>query len=288
MRAGDLVPDNWQIQSALGIAYDLTGDHDKAIAAYQRALSSQPGGASVLNNLALSQASAGDIDGGIGLLRRADQQPDSNAQIRQNLALLLAIKGRIADAERLVRADLPKEMADANIVILRRLARQGVAPSVSDLAELTTVQSIPKSEPVEIAAVAAPEAAPAPAGEAPEDLAAAASAAADDAFATLMSGAAAEPEDTATASQSPVYRVQLASVGTEAEALSERDRLTTRHPTLLGSGSIEIRHVQLGSGAKVWRVYAGPFPDKVAASALCDALAVQSAACLVTVGDANP
>jgi cell division protein FtsN len=236
----------------------------------------------VLNNLALSQAMTGDVDAGINLLRRAGQQTGASVQIRQNLALLLAMKGSLGEAERLVRADLPKEMADANMEVLARIAAKGGAATPDDLARLTTIQNVPRSEPIDVAAaepsdeaVAVPEA-----GEG--DLAAAASAAADEAMAALL--AEPEPEAPAVAATAGAYRVQLASFRTELEATRERATLLARFPDLLDGDALVVRSVTLATGETVWRLYAGPFADRGAANDLCRSLAERSASCLVTVG----
>ncbi|MSP81441.1 MAG: SPOR domain-containing protein [Alphaproteobacteria bacterium] len=292
-RAAELAPDDWQVYSALGITFDLIDDSARAEDAYEQALSIRPDSASILNNLALSRAMAGDVEAGINLLRRANQQTGSNAQVRQNLALLLAVKGNLVEAERLVRADLPKEMADVNMAILERIAAKGEATTAADLAKLTMVQSVPEPEPVAVEAVAAaePEADPAVASstevvdgsaESEADLAAAASAAADDAFAALLP----DSSGSADASGPDVFRVQLASFTARAEAEEWRQSLARKHPDLLDGKTLEVREVQLESGGTVWRLYAGPFAEQGFAAELCDALTARSTPCLVTVGSA--
>ena len=39
--------------------------------------------------------------------------------MRQNLALILGLEGKLAEAERLERQDLPPELAEANMAYLR-------------------------------------------------------------------------------------------------------------------------------------------------------------------------
>jgi Flp pilus assembly protein TadD len=73
----------------------------------------------VLSNLALFHAARGDAPPAEALLRRAVAQPGADAQERQNLALVLGLQGKLAEAERLMRQDLPPEVANANLAYLR-------------------------------------------------------------------------------------------------------------------------------------------------------------------------
>lgn len=126
-------PGNWEILSTLGVAYDYQGNYADARDAYAQALIASPSNPNVLNNLALSQASSGDLDGAIATLQQAIDQPTAAAETRQNLALLLALKGDPAGAERLVRKDLPPEIADNNIAYFRMIsgAAKGQAQAVA-------------------------------------------------------------------------------------------------------------------------------------------------------------
>jgi Flp pilus assembly protein TadD len=115
-------PNNWEVLSTLGVAYDYQGSYADARDAYAQALIASPSNPTVLNNLALSQASSGDLDGAIATLQQAIDQPAAQAQTRQNLALLLALKGDPDSAERLARKDLPPEIADSNMAYFRMVA----------------------------------------------------------------------------------------------------------------------------------------------------------------------
>jgi Flp pilus assembly protein TadD len=104
---------NWEVLSTLGVAYDYQADYADAREAYAQALIASPKNPSVLNNLALSQASSGDLDGAIATLQQAIDQPSAVAQTRQNLALMLALKGDPDAADRL---------ADSNMAYYRMIA----------------------------------------------------------------------------------------------------------------------------------------------------------------------
>jgi Flp pilus assembly protein TadD len=59
-------------------------------------------------------------------LRQAVAAPGATAQERQNLALVLGLQGKIAEAEPLLRRDLPPDVANANLAYLREAAAPGV------------------------------------------------------------------------------------------------------------------------------------------------------------------
>ena len=113
-RAGSFLPKDWEIQSAIGVGFDRLGMYDQAVHRYENALAIAPGNAVVLNNLALSLAQSGQLAQAIAMLEKATSSPEVSAQMRQNLALLYATNGNYRAAERLVRRDLPNEMAESN------------------------------------------------------------------------------------------------------------------------------------------------------------------------------
>ena len=108
-------PTNWQILSSLAVAQDYLGNFKDAQASYQSALKLSANNPVVLNNYALSLAQSGQLDAAIETLNTAIAQPGATAQTRQNLALMLALKGDKDGAARLVKADLPPDMAQNNI-----------------------------------------------------------------------------------------------------------------------------------------------------------------------------
>ena len=67
-----------------------------------------------------------DVAEGETLLRRAAAQPGASLQVRQNLALVLGLQGKIAEAEAIIRRDLPPDQADRNLDWLRRQTGGGV------------------------------------------------------------------------------------------------------------------------------------------------------------------
>jgi Flp pilus assembly protein TadD len=77
----------------------------------------------------MSYAAAGDPASAEPLLRRAVTRPGATMQTRQNLALVLGVQGKTAEAERLIRDDLPPELAERNLAWLKSQTGPGSARS---------------------------------------------------------------------------------------------------------------------------------------------------------------
>ena len=130
--AMQLKPNDWRLYSLLGVAYDQIKRGDEAQAAWATALKLAPDNATVLTNIAMSKVTKGDLAGAEPLLRTAVAQKDATLQIRQNLALVLGLEGKMGEAERLLRQDLPPEQADANLAWLQaNLAVRQQAPAAA-------------------------------------------------------------------------------------------------------------------------------------------------------------
>jgi Flp pilus assembly protein TadD len=112
-------PKDWRPLSLLGVALGQTERPEEADAAFQTGLKLSPENPSILSNLALFHAARGDKDKAEVLLRRAVASPTSGARERQNLALILGLQGNLSEAERLLRQDLPPEIAAANLAYLK-------------------------------------------------------------------------------------------------------------------------------------------------------------------------
>lgn len=116
-------PENWEVQSTIGIAYDLLEDFENARAVYETALELSENNPAILNNMAISAALSGDLDRAISILKNATTAARHSSQIRQNLALFYGIKGDIATAETLARMDLGEEAVRKNLSIYSRLRK---------------------------------------------------------------------------------------------------------------------------------------------------------------------
>jgi Flp pilus assembly protein TadD len=118
-KAQAAAPRDWRAVSLLGVAYEQTGRGPEARQAWEAALKLSPDNASVLANLGLSYAAAGDLKAAEGYLRRASAQPGATVKVRQNLVMVLGLQGKLQEAERLAREDLPPEVVTANLAWLR-------------------------------------------------------------------------------------------------------------------------------------------------------------------------
>src|SRR6267142_1717429 len=116
-------PDNpdWRILSVQGTALDQLGRHDEARRYYASALKIAPEEPSVLSNLGLSYVLSKDLPKAEETLRRAYASTKADARVRQNLGLVVDLQGRFAEAESLVKADLPPDEAAANAAYLKEM-----------------------------------------------------------------------------------------------------------------------------------------------------------------------
>jgi Flp pilus assembly protein TadD len=116
-------PDNpdWRILSVQGTALDQLGRHDDARRYYASALKIVPEEPSVLSNYGLSYMLSRDLPKAEEVLRRAHASTRADARVRQNLGLVVGLQGRFAEAESIVKADLPPEEAAANVAYLKQM-----------------------------------------------------------------------------------------------------------------------------------------------------------------------
>jgi Flp pilus assembly protein TadD len=116
-------PDNpdWRILSVQGTVLDQLGRHDEARRYYASALKIAPEEPSVLSNLGLSYVLSRDLPKAEETLRRAYASTRADARVRQNLGLVVGLQGRFAEAETIVKADLPPDEAAANVAYLKQI-----------------------------------------------------------------------------------------------------------------------------------------------------------------------
>jgi Flp pilus assembly protein TadD len=101
--------------NGLGIALDYLNQHAAAQKAYREALDADPNNLSTLNNLAHSLVLSGAYDEAIKLLEPHAQDRNATPALRQNLAEAYGLAGMEADAERMLRMDLPPAQAQRNL-----------------------------------------------------------------------------------------------------------------------------------------------------------------------------
>ena len=123
-------PDNpdWRILSVQGTALDQLGRHDEARRYYASALKIVPDEPSVLSNLGLSYVLSKDLPKAEEVLRRAYASGKADARVRQNLGLVIGLQGRFAEAETIVKADLPPDEAAANVAYLKEMLSRKDGP----------------------------------------------------------------------------------------------------------------------------------------------------------------
>jgi Flp pilus assembly protein TadD len=96
-RAVQLQQGDWTYFSALGVAYDQTGDYANARLAYEQALALQPGELAILNNYAMSRAQAGDLADAKRLIAQASTGV-KNEQVTRNMKLINGLAPKVAAA----------------------------------------------------------------------------------------------------------------------------------------------------------------------------------------------
>jgi len=121
---------DWRILSVQGTVLDQLGRHDEARRYYESALKIMPEEPSVLSNLGLSYVLTKELPKAEEILRRAYATGKADARVRQNLGLVVGLQGRFAEAEGIVRADLPQEEAAANVAYLKEMLNRKDSPRI--------------------------------------------------------------------------------------------------------------------------------------------------------------
>ncbi|WP_339933482.1 tetratricopeptide repeat protein [uncultured Brevundimonas sp.] len=132
-------PDDWRPLSLLGAAYQQVRRPEDARIAWNEGLRLSPDNPDILNNVAIGWLTAGDPAAAETLLRRAVAQPGASLQVRLNLAMAMGLQNKIAEAEQMLRRDLPPEQADRNIAWLRSRTG-GVTPASTTARTWTSLQ----------------------------------------------------------------------------------------------------------------------------------------------------
>jgi Flp pilus assembly protein TadD len=124
---------DWRILSAQGAVLDQLGRGEEARQYYASALRISPEEPSVLSNLGLSYVLSKDLPKAEETLRRAYGRADADSRVRQNLALVVGLRGHVAEAESILKANRPAEEAAADVAYLRRvLSRKANARTEAD------------------------------------------------------------------------------------------------------------------------------------------------------------
>ena len=122
LRAAAMRPNDGRLQSNLGSSYGAVQRFDKAVEAYQRAISLDYRDAGLLNNLGLAQLGLGQTEEAIITFRAAIEMDPANDPALYNLARAFATAGKLAQAEVEFRH------------LWRRLPEDALAERVGDVA----------------------------------------------------------------------------------------------------------------------------------------------------------
>ncbi len=121
-KAHALAAKDWRPLSILGVALEQDQRDDDAQVAWRQALTLSPDNPAVLANMAMSLAGRGQADQAEALLRRAVAQPSAGLQERQDLVLVLGAEGKLGEAEKILREDLPPDQVAIDLNYLQALA----------------------------------------------------------------------------------------------------------------------------------------------------------------------
>jgi Flp pilus assembly protein TadD len=150
-RATMLSPEDWALHSALGVAYDETGDYAKARIAYEAALKLKPGEASALNNYAMSRMMAGDAPMAKNLIHQA-AAASRDLKIARNLAMIDELAAHApAQMPAPVAAAAPKPVEPA-------APRPAIAQAPLPAVRTVTAAPVPVTPPLAATAAAKPRA----------------------------------------------------------------------------------------------------------------------------------
>jgi Flp pilus assembly protein TadD len=130
---------DWRILSVQGTVLDQMGRHDEARRYYDTALKIVPEEPSVLSNLGLSYVLSKDLPKAEEILRRAYATGKADARVRQNLGLVIGLQGRFAEAETIVKADLPPDEAAANVAYLKEMLNRKDGPRAGSAVPMATL-----------------------------------------------------------------------------------------------------------------------------------------------------
>jgi Flp pilus assembly protein TadD len=138
-RAVQLQQGDWSLYSALGVAYDQSGDYNSARGAYERALALKPGEAAVLNNFAMSRALAGDLATAKKLISDASAG-SKDERVARNLKMINSLTPKVA-------AVVPPPAVKAAAPSTAIAAPRQMTPAEGKTVVMQAVPSDPKAGP---------------------------------------------------------------------------------------------------------------------------------------------
>ena len=307
---------DFRVLNALGVAFDMTGDHGSAHQYYRTGLKLAPENAPLRTNYALSLALAGQTDEAVETIEPLAGLP-TTAQQRQTMALVYGLAGNTAEAERLALMDLEHTQVKANMERIAALRSEPVPvaekpkPETVEPETQAAVLSEPlpapapeapaKVEPVALASVARiePAAAPEPVSASeppisatpavarlpikepkPQEMQVAMASAPVAAEAASAPDAATKPA-VAIAPPRDAWLVQLASYLRPEQAEKGWRELSAAAPELLADREPLVQQGRLEDESIVWRLRMGPYASFSEAEGLCQEIKARGLDCYV-------
>ncbi|WP_135077234.1 tetratricopeptide repeat protein [Terasakiella sp. SH-1] len=116
-----LAPNDAMLLNSLGVALDMTGQHEAAQAQYRNALNHNAPSLDAKSNYALSLALSGHLDKAIEMLSPHSHDSTAPKRLRLNLALFYGLKGDAETAAQIAGQILDRETVKHNLQVYERL-----------------------------------------------------------------------------------------------------------------------------------------------------------------------
>lgn len=126
-------PDDVAALNAMGVSYDLEGDHQAAQQYYDKVLTLKPNDPNAVGNKALSVAFEGRFSEALPVLEKRAKRMDATFKDRENLALVYGLAGQYQKARDLYATDMTQAKVQGNIAYLETL-RTSMQRSISESA----------------------------------------------------------------------------------------------------------------------------------------------------------
>jgi Flp pilus assembly protein TadD len=288
-----------RVYSAMGVVKDQKGEHGVAQALYRTGLLIDPDNVSLRNNLGLSLALSGDQGESVALLRDVAREPKAGNVGSQNLAHAATYQATpeamaardSADGPIEIRPAMPEDEANSDrefaegdqlaSAMSKPLHKQGakVASEPDMAADKDPMKVTPGSRPIGSAGGRAAKGATAQQDAAARIAPEPTEYEKDDA--KSMGG---RPATASTAKSAPGagYLVQVGAYNSEKRADRAWKTVMTSAKGLLDDLSREVVKADLGGGKGiVYRLRAGPLPDRAASKKLCTELNGRGVGCFV-------
>jgi Flp pilus assembly protein TadD len=110
--------------NGLAVAEDYLGNHDGALAAFQKAFAAHPDDLNTRSNLGFAYILRGELAPALDVLTPIEKEKEATAAMRQNLALAYGLLGQEEDAKRVARMDLTGKELKNNLAYYKEKRSQ--------------------------------------------------------------------------------------------------------------------------------------------------------------------